>query len=338
MSVPTRAELDAFSTQTRAQLDILARDLLQPIEVQRRAREARLQIVRDRLRAAIGDFDKATEEFLKITKRLLEITEEARKNPVGDAVGVLTPTIRRAGELFSGLAETPVETAAKAEEGTADSLPVADDSHSPPTSLGAAPPAGTASMSTSYAAIADEYIATFNAAAPDAAKTILIERMRRRLIGHRDEYEAVARPMSIPWHFVGLVHALESGFNFGTHLHNGDSLAHRTRNVPQNRPTTPDPPYAWSTSAIDALQLHDLQLVHNWSLSRQLFELERYNGFGYRFRGLATPYLWSFSDRYVKGKFVRDGVFDRDAVSKQVGAAVLLKALIFGGDIPRPPN
>jgi peptidoglycan L-alanyl-D-glutamate endopeptidase CwlK len=58
------------------------------------------------------------------------------------------------------------------------------------------------------------------------------------------------------------------------------------------------------------------------------FKLEGFNGFGSRARGIHTPYLWSFSNHYAKGKFVRDEVFDPDAVSKQCGAAVILRRLL----------
>jgi lysozyme family protein len=123
---------------------------------------------------------------------------------------------------------------------------------------------------------------------------------------------------------------MESGFNFGRHLHNGDLLAHRTTRVPAGRPPVEvaDPPFAWTTSAIDALSFMNLHKVTEWTLPRILYELERYNGFGYRFRGLATPYLWSFSDRCGRGRFIKDGVFDPDAESKQSGAATLLKRMI----------
>jgi lysozyme family protein len=67
-----------------------------------------------------------------------------------------------------------------------------------------------------------------------------------------------------------------------------------------------------------------------------LYRLEKYNGFGYRKRGLATPYLWSFSDRYRQGKYVADGVFDPAAVSGQCGAAVIMKRLIDLGEIEFP--
>ena len=58
-----------------------------------------------------------------------------------------------------------------------------------------------------------------------------------------------------------------------------------------------------------------------------LFKMEQFNGFGYRVKGINSPYLWSFSNHYTKGKFTRDGFFDPNAVSKQIGAAVLLRRM-----------
>jgi len=58
-----------------------------------------------------------------------------------------------------------------------------------------------------------------------------------------------------------------------------------------------------------------------------LFAFESYNGFGSRRNGINTPYLWSFSNHYTKGKFIRDHVFDPEAVSDQAGAAVLLRRI-----------
>jgi lysozyme family protein len=65
----------------------------------------------------------------------------------------------------------------------------------------------------------------------------------------------------------------------------------------------------------------------DWSVPRALYRFESYNGWGYRGRNVNTPYLWSFSKHYSKGKFVSDGKYDPSAVSKQCGAAVMLKAL-----------
>jgi lysozyme family protein len=37
--------------------------------------------------------------------------------------------------------------------------------------------------------------------------------------------------------------------------------------------------------------------------------------------------LWSFCNLYEKGKYVADGKYDPNAVSKQCGAGVMLKTL-----------
>ena len=97
--------------------------------------------------------------------------------------------------------------------------------------------------------------------------------------------------------------------------------------VPAGYPKTGNPPFTWEQSAKDAMLLKGFGGQADWGVSRMLYRWEGYNGFGYSIRGLSTPYLWSFSQLYTKGRFVADHVFDPDAVSAQCGAAVLLKAL-----------
>ena len=150
----------------------------------------------------------------------------------------------------------------------------------------------------------------------------------KRLTAGQPAYTDVGKALDIPWPFVGVIHAMECGFNFAGHLHNGDPLTARTVHVPAGRPPTGVPPFTWRESAIDALTLKGYQHISSWTVPQMLYQLERYNGFGYRKRGLVTPYLWSFSNLYIKGKFVADGHFDPNAVSKQCGAALMLKAVL----------
>src|SRR6185503_1942949 len=128
----------------------------------------------------------------------------------------------------------------------------------------------------------------------------------------------------------GMIHEMEGGLNFATHLHNGDPLTHRTVQVPAGRPPNGLPPFQWEESAIDALTLEGFAAVKLWTIERIAYQLEAYNGWGYRSRntGVNTPYLWSATNNYQKGKFVRDGVFDPNAVSGQIGAMALLRRLI----------
>lgn len=154
-----------------------------------------------------------------------------------------------------------------------------------------------------------------------------------QLLKHENRYRDVGQfANAVPWSMVGVIHALECGFNFTGHLHNGDPLTSRTRNVPANRPPTGVPPYSWKDSALDALTMEGLNTIDDWSIPSMLFVLEKYNGFGYRNKRLPTPYLWSFSNLYEKGKYVADGRFEPEAVSRQVGGAVMIKAL-KNGDI-----
>ncbi len=150
----------------------------------------------------------------------------------------------------------------------------------------------------------------------------------------RSRYESVGKPLGIPWYFIGAIHGLEASFNFRAHLHNGDfPLAQRTRQVPAGRPSIWGPPSDWEASATDALKLLGFAGQSDWSLPRMLYRLEAYNGFGYRRKGVATPYLWSFSGHYERGKFVADGRWNPNARSQQCGAAVAIKLLSQSGDV-----
>lgn len=150
----------------------------------------------------------------------------------------------------------------------------------------------------------------------------------KRLKQGKPNYQLAEQGVGVPWVFVGLIHGMECGFNFAGHLHNGDRLSARTANVPKGYPKKGEPPFTWLQSAQDALRLKKLDQVTDWSVPHMLYLLEAYNGFGYRRRGLPSPYLWSFSSLYDKGKFVADGKFDPNAVSKQCGAGLMLKSIL----------
>jgi len=145
----------------------------------------------------------------------------------------------------------------------------------------------------------------------------------------RGTYKLVESSTGVPWQVIGVIHQLEGGGSFKTHLHNGDPLTDYTRNVPRNRPMVGhEPPFSWEESAIDALRFDGLTKRRDWTSAAVVLDtLERFNGLGYRKRHIASPYLWSGSMHYSKGKFTSDGRFSASAVSKQVGAALVLKQL-----------
>lgn len=155
-----------------------------------------------------------------------------------------------------------------------------------------------------------------------------VDAIVNKLFSQKSLYENVGKPLGIPWFVVAVIHNMECSCDFNSHLHNGDPLSDYTVHVPSGRPATGSPPFSWEASATDALTYKKFNVWTDWSLAGILYKLELYNGWGYRKKGFVTPYLWSFSNHYTKGKFVEDGVFDPNATSQQVGAAVILKRML----------
>lgn len=152
---------------------------------------------------------------------------------------------------------------------------------------------------------------------------------------NKNRYDLICSKVneSLPWYFVGIIHFLETGLNFNAHLHNGDSLKQRTVHVPKGRPKA-DPAngfpygYTFTESAIDALLLKGYNKEQHWSLKDMLYRFESYNGFGYElYHNMHSPYVWSGTNHYEKGKYGADGKYDPELISKQIGAAPLLRYL-----------
>jgi len=184
-------------------------------------------------------------------------------------------------------------------------------------------------------ALRREYLRLFDECAARSERLGEIDALVSRLDLQRPRYAAVAAVAGVPWHVVAVIHNMESSQRFDRHLHNGDPLAARTVQVPSGRPATGQPPFRWEESAHDALAMHGLGPGTDWTLAGTLYELERYNGWGYRrfHPEVLSPYLWAASAHYVSGKYVADGRWSATAVSSQVGAAVLLRRLAERGAI-----
>lgn len=165
-----------------------------------------------------------------------------------------------------------------------------------------------------------------------------LEASANKILANKARYQAVSDMTGVPWFVIGLIHQMEAGCNFGCHLHNGDSLARKTKNVPANRPPTGNGPYKWEVSACDALLMKHLDTITDWTIERICYELERYNGWGYRrfHKTTLSPYLWSGTTHYARGKYVADGKWDSTAVSKQSGAIALLKRLMEVDETIKP--
>lgn len=151
----------------------------------------------------------------------------------------------------------------------------------------------------------------------------------KKIIAGRERYAAVEAETGVPWWVIGIIHHLEAGCNFGRHLHNGDPLTARTVQKPRGRPLKGKPPFPWEESAADALRLDKLDRVEEWTVTALAAALERYNGLGYRHEhpDVLSPYLWSGTRHYERGKYAKDGKFSPGLVSEQPGVMPLAAEL-----------
>jgi lysozyme family protein len=179
----------------------------------------------------------------------------------------------------------------------------------------------------------DEYRRLFDLTIIRPAHAKAVEQWCSKVLAQKDQYQQIGEPLGIPWFFIAAVHMRESSLNFKKHLHNGDPLSARTVQVPAGRPKTGNPPFSFAESALDALRVKKLDQWTDWSVPALLYKLEQYNGWGYAFRNLPSPYLWSFSEHFSAGKFIKDGVYDPSTVDAQCGTATLLRRLAERQDI-----
>jgi lysozyme family protein len=143
----------------------------------------------------------------------------------------------------------------------------------------------------------------------------------------------------VPWQMVAVIHVREAGEQdigrWKCVLHNGEKIigtGQKTRLVPAGR----GPFYDWTNAAIDALRLQGFDKYTDWTVGRVLWALEPFNGYGYRNKGLRSPYLWASTNHQQLGKYIADGVFDANVMDSQIGCAALLKYLEFGGTTTQP--
>lgn len=292
------------------------------------------------LKEALGDFHNATGRFTDLSVKLLAAIEAVGSPETRDRLERVFDRLGNVQQVVhgrEGMRKTWLNAAEEAEGRSDDEdVPPAEERQPIPkpgiVSPAAVPP--TPVNARDFAMLVDEYVNFYRIATFKNAKTAKIARASAETaVAFRPRYQAVGSELGMPWWFIAGIHLLESSFNFRTHLHNGDPLTAPTFRRPPNRPSPTVRTYTWEESAIDALKLRKLDGADAWTLARALYRWEVYNGFGYRSKRIPTTYLWSFTNIYQKGKFIADGEFSDSAVSKQCGAADLLKALEQAGHV-----
>lgn len=149
-------------------------------------------------------------------------------------------------------------------------------------------------------------------------------------------YLEIEKATGVPWFVIAVIHEREASQRWDRQLAQGDPLNQVSTHVPKGRGpflNHPDDPLlqdAFYRGALDALIdcAPYASRWKDWSPGGTMTLLEQYNGLGYANRGLPSPYIWSGTDQYRSGKYVRDGVFDPNVVDSQLGCAGLILAMM----------
>jgi len=141
-----------------------------------------------------------------------------------------------------------------------------------------------------------------------------------------------------PW-FIAIVSEREYGGppHWDRQLGQGDPLHEKSVHVPSGmgpylshpEDTTPGND-AWTRCCVDVL-LNSAPFAAKWTIwtiGGVLTLFEEYNGLGYAKRGVPSAYVWSGTDQYVSGKYVRDRVYDPKVVDVQEGCAAILAMMM----------
>lgn len=190
-------------------------------------------------------------------------------------------------------------------------------------------------MDHSYAMLAPHYDRLWAELVPTPEHVLELTRLCDGLTGHRSTYEVASQSVwGTPdyWWYVAITDQMEGGGGAHTYLGNGQRLDEKTTQEPIGR----GPFDSFVAGCVDAL--HGMPAPT--SVSQAAYNWENFNGWGYLAKPIEDPYLASWSNKYTKGKYIADHVYDAEAVSGQPGALTLLKVLgvQMGPHDPLPPQ
>lgn len=182
------------------------------------------------------------------------------------------------------------------------------------------------------------------------ARRLIAPAAKARFIGVQERLRQDGHK-PVPWWGVAIISEREYGpdrkgnMRWDRQLGQGDALDQVSHNEPAGRGPFLDHPGdftpapgdvkpgndAWTRCCLDALIdcKPNAALWSDWSAGGTMTIFEMYNGLGYAQMGRPSAYVWSGSDQYVSGKYIRDHVYDRDEADVQLGCAPLLARMML---------
>lgn len=169
----------------------------------------------------------------------------------------------------------------------------------------------------------DEYLRNWNRAKINDSDKGKVARGLDIVRPHIEKYNEVASHIDCNIHALICSHYREAGCDFDRQILNGQAWDMKTTIVPKGE----GPFESFEVSCKRGFDIKP-KMEHENNIIDILHFLERWNGWGYRRRGVWSPYLWSYTNLYVKGYYTSDGKFSMNAVNRQLGCASLLIAIL----------
>jgi lysozyme family protein len=147
-------------------------------------------------------------------------------------------------------------------------------------------------------------------------------------------YQSLEKQTGVPWFIIAVIHQREASQRWDRNIANGQPFKQKTTIVPKGRGPFP----SFEAAALDALKNCAPYAARwrNWTPGGALTLKEMYNGLGYysgprskgkRYPSMPSPYIWAGTDQAVRGKYVKDGVFDPVVWDQQLGCAALISRM-----------
>lgn len=179
----------------------------------------------------------------------------------------------------------------------------------------------------SYSALKDGYTSLWNGMV--VTKPAAANAEAKAIVNAKERLRALEARTGVPWFVIGALLVREAGLvngglDFKACLHNGERIigtSRKTKLVPKGK----GPFATFEDAAVDALQGYKNTA---WSPEFVAYTFEKFNGFGYRNKGIPSPYLWGGTNRQRAGKYVADGVYNASVMDPQIGGMAMLKALM----------
>ena len=183
-----------------------------------------------------------------------------------------------------------------------------------------------------YEALRDEYARLIAAATIRPECEHVLHLAATRLLHDKPVYARISGATGVPIAVLMALSEREMSGNLHCYLGNGQKLTMRTTIVPKNRGPFPDTIEGFIAGALDALHLDGLDQIaktaEGWSMPRFAYESELWNGFGYRARGIPSPYVFGATAVQKPGKFVADHVYSATVMDPQLGTLAIVEELI----------